>query len=153
MYFSRNVVSSGLKSPSKLEGSASGDAVLCGLVADINLDGKAELLLGTYGKELLVYRCKEEEKEHRWQLTSRHSVPHPVHGLLYHDVTGDGARELIILTPKGLHVFQVFMLTWTRVNQLLARGAHNKRVANVLLRSVFLYANMASLRIPCDTLS
>lgn len=87
----------------ELPSSASSDAVLCGMTADLDLDGSVEVLLGTYGRQLLVYKWDSNA----WDLRATRTLCHPVHSLHYLDVTGDGVRELLILTPKGLHVFQV----------------------------------------------
>ncbi|KAK3909313.1 KICSTOR complex protein kaptin [Frankliniella fusca] len=92
----------GLSNGMELPTSASGDAVLCGMTADLDLDGSVEVLLGTYGHQLLVYKWDSNS----WELRATRTLPHPVHSLHYLDVTGDGVRELLILTPKGLHVFQ-----------------------------------------------
>ena len=90
----------------ELPTSAAGDAVLCGITADVDLDGSVEILLGTFGRQLLVYKWESSA----WDLRATRTLPHPVHGLHHLDVTGDGVRELLILTPKGLHVFQVWKL-------------------------------------------
>lgn len=103
MYVSRNVKGQGLSNILELPSSASGDAVLCGIIADLDLDGVVEIVLGTYGRQLLVYKWHTNS----WDLKATRTLPHPVHSLHYLDVTGDAVRELLILTPKGLHVFQV----------------------------------------------
>ncbi|XP_031817506.1 KICSTOR complex protein kaptin [Sarcophilus harrisii] len=50
----RNVLSHGLQDQVLLPGSDQFDSVLCGLVTDVDLDGKPEILLGTYGQVGLV---------------------------------------------------------------------------------------------------
>lgn len=97
-----NVNLQGLTNGMELPSSASSDAVLCGMTADLDLDGSVEVLLGTYGRQLLVYKWDSNA----WDLRATRTLCHPVHSLHYLDVTGDGVRELLILTPKGLHVFQ-----------------------------------------------
>ncbi|XP_034232040.1 KICSTOR complex protein kaptin-like [Thrips palmi] len=97
-----NVNLLGLTNGMELPSSASSDAVLCGMTADLDLDGSVEVLLGTYGRQLLVYKWDSNA----WDLRATRTLCHPVHSLHYLDVTGDGVRELLILTPKGLHVFQ-----------------------------------------------
>lgn len=42
-----------------------------------------------------------------WKCVDRKSVPNPIHSLYYEDMTDDGISELIIVTSKGLHVYQV----------------------------------------------
>lgn len=34
------------------------DSIMCAVVADIDWDGVNEIILGTYGKKLLIYKCK-----------------------------------------------------------------------------------------------
>ena len=34
------------------------DSIMCGIVADIDWDGINEIILGTYGKRLLIYKCR-----------------------------------------------------------------------------------------------
>ena len=34
------------------------DSIMCGLVADVDWDGINEIILGTYGKRLLIYKCR-----------------------------------------------------------------------------------------------
>ena len=46
----RNVFQSGFSRPVLLPHSYSHDSVLCSLVADVDWDGRMELILGTYGK-------------------------------------------------------------------------------------------------------
>ncbi|XP_027701786.1 KICSTOR complex protein kaptin isoform X3 [Vombatus ursinus] len=50
----RNVLCHGLQDQVLLPGSDQFDSVLCGLVTDVDLDGKPEILLGTYGQVCLV---------------------------------------------------------------------------------------------------
>lgn len=34
------------------------DSIMCGIIADIDWDGVNEIILGTYGKRLLIYKCR-----------------------------------------------------------------------------------------------
>nr|KAG5688364.1 hypothetical protein BaRGS_032932 [Batillaria attramentaria] len=52
----RNVLSSGLSEVLWLPESDQYDVALCSLAADIEFDGQNEILVGTYGQELLVYK-------------------------------------------------------------------------------------------------
>ncbi|NXT54474.1 KPTN protein, partial [Pluvianellus socialis] len=52
----RDVLSEGLGSQLILPASDQYDSVLCALVSDVDFDGAAEILLGTYGQELLCYK-------------------------------------------------------------------------------------------------
>ncbi|XP_069042519.1 KICSTOR complex protein kaptin isoform X1 [Lepisosteus oculatus] len=108
----RDVLLRGLSDPAPLPDSEQFDAVLCALVTDVDFDGEAEMLLGTYGQELLCYKYILPERgrglgtEGRFQLVWRRSFQSPLLSLTYLDLTGDGLRELAILTLKGLHTLQ-----------------------------------------------
>ena len=51
-----NVASKGLNDMIVLEQSDQFDCVTCSRVRDIDCDGKKEILLGTYGQEMLIYK-------------------------------------------------------------------------------------------------
>lgn len=109
-------------------------------VYDIDFDGRKEILIGNstevmsiffsqflYSQfvlfqDVLLYKFK---KEKGWCLTDYRKVGVPILGLLNMDVNGDGIRELIVITMKGVHVFQ-----------------HNLNgVAQILERKAAIYAN------------
>lgn len=58
-----NVHHNEFKYESFLPSSDRFDSVLCAHVADINLDGTNELLLGTYGQQVLIYSIRKPETE------------------------------------------------------------------------------------------
>jgi len=97
-----NVIQNGLSVCSVLPGSEGYDCVTCGCVADIDMDGNNEIILGTYGQELLVYKCIDES----WTLLHTKLLSSPIHSLLYTDMMGDGVNELVVLTTKGLNILQ-----------------------------------------------
>ncbi|KAJ9582834.1 hypothetical protein L9F63_022793 [Diploptera punctata] len=103
-----DVVRQGLKNVFTLPESEHYDAVLCSTIADIDMDGRNEILLGTYGQEVLMYKYMEgtSEKTGKWVLKSQRSFANPIHSILYLDVTGDGVKEFVILTLRGVHVMQ-----------------------------------------------
>jgi len=88
-----------------LSGSESSDCVLCCCIADINMDGQNEILLGTYGQEVLIFALINDT----WELVSRKLFDAPVHFISYIDITNDGIKELIVLTQRGVHILQVFL--------------------------------------------
>ncbi len=55
---SRNVLRSGFEHSVVLPSSQSCDSVLCSVVADVNWDGRNEIILGTYGKVSYNWRDK-----------------------------------------------------------------------------------------------
>jgi hypothetical protein len=62
-----DVKTQGLQHPTNLPGSEKFDSVLCVRAMDVNFDGTAELLVGTYGQKLLGYeldvvRAEEDDE-------------------------------------------------------------------------------------------
>ncbi|XP_036380976.1 KICSTOR complex protein kaptin [Megalops cyprinoides] len=108
----RDVEVCGMSRPVCLPESDQFDSVLCALVTDIDFDGHKEVLLGTYGQELLCYKFQQPEKGQvlgaggQFQLVWRRSFKSPLLSITYLDLTRDGLRELTILTLKGLHILQ-----------------------------------------------
>ncbi|XP_040007191.1 KICSTOR complex protein kaptin [Xiphias gladius] len=101
----RDVQEFGLSRSMCLSESDQWDAVLCALVIDLDFDGQKEVLLGTYGQELLCYKFRPEGRG-QFQLQWRRSFKSPLLSIIYLDLTGDGLRELAVLTLKGLHILQ-----------------------------------------------
>lgn len=99
----RDVLRNDMEKDVNLPGSESSDCVLCSCIADVNMDGKNEILLGTYNQEVLVYTLADGT----WDLTERRLFDAPIHSMCYLDLTGDGMKELAVLTQRGVHVLQV----------------------------------------------
>ncbi|XP_033735939.1 KICSTOR complex protein kaptin-like [Pecten maximus] len=59
----RNIMTDGLDNSLYLPGSCSYDIPLCACVADIDFDGHNEILVGTYGQELLAYKLMQEDDQ------------------------------------------------------------------------------------------
>lgn len=85
-----------------LAGSEKHDVINCSIVCDVHMDQQATILLGTYGQELLAYRPENLS----WSLAWQRSFSHPILALDYCDVTGDGIRELVALTTRGVQILQ-----------------------------------------------
>uniref|UniRef100_A0A3P9LSC8 Kaptin (actin binding protein) n=1 Tax=Oryzias latipes TaxID=8090 RepID=A0A3P9LSC8_ORYLA len=103
----RDVQERGLSCSTCLSESDQWDAVLCALVIDLDFDGQKEVLLGTYGQELLCYKFQSTGSRHQqFQLQWRRSFKSPLLSITYLDLTGDGLKELAVLTLKGLHILQ-----------------------------------------------
>lgn len=104
----RDVHEHGLSRPVCLSESDQCDAVLCALVIDLDFDGQKELLLGTYGQELICYKFQPagSGQDGQFQLQWRRSFKSPLLSIIYLDLTGDGLKELAVLTLKGLHILQ-----------------------------------------------
>lgn len=104
----RDVERNGMSKPVCLTDSDQCDAVLCALLIDLDFDGQQEVLLGTYGQDLLCYKFQQPigATEGQFQLMWRRSFKSPLLSVIYLDLTGDGLKELAILTIKGLHILQ-----------------------------------------------
>ncbi|XP_059484563.1 KICSTOR complex protein kaptin isoform X2 [Neocloeon triangulifer] len=100
-----NVIKEGLGNFVGLQDSGNFDCALCSLVADIDMDGQPEILIGTYGQELLVYKHVSNE----WVLWDQMTLSSPIYSLLYIDMTSDGMKELVALTLKGVYIVQHFV--------------------------------------------
>ncbi|XP_064621395.1 KICSTOR complex protein kaptin-like [Lineus longissimus] len=123
----RDVLKSGLSDQMVLGESADYDSVLCSCITDIDFDGENEILLGTYGQELLVYKhhpkpptpqdCSPEaDKTPDTQMKSRlggqyyldwqRSFSYPLLAMNKLDITHDGLNEVAVVSLNGLHVLQ-----------------------------------------------
>ncbi|XP_068257341.1 KICSTOR complex protein kaptin isoform X3 [Nyctibius grandis] len=102
----RDVLTNGLGDQLVLPGSDQYDAVLCALVADVDFDGVGEILLGTYGQELLCYKLSPSPAGAAFALVWTRRFPSPLLSLRHRDLTADGLRELAVVCLRGLHVLQ-----------------------------------------------
>lgn len=105
-----------------LPGSNDYDVVTCICVADISMSAHNSVILGTYGKMVLCYSFIND----RWQCTWRRSMSAPVLSVRCEDVTGDGVREMVVVTSKGVQVLQpqldnVMKLTLDRLKKLVIK--------------------------------
>ncbi|KAH1007617.1 hypothetical protein HUJ04_004829 [Dendroctonus ponderosae] len=74
------------------------------IVADIDFDGQKEILLGTGSEEIILY--KRDIKENKWYLEEIKNLVAPILSMTYLDISGDGVKELIVSSMKGIHVLQ-----------------------------------------------
>ncbi|KAG8179394.1 hypothetical protein JTE90_011403 [Oedothorax gibbosus] len=107
----RDVLKNGLdlKHQKCLPRSNKYDVVSCGLVADIDMDGYNEILIGTFGQELLAYKWKAESEDidkGSYVLFHQQTFASQLLQMIYVDIMGDGIKEILILTNGGLHVMQ-----------------------------------------------
>ncbi|XP_039366816.1 KICSTOR complex protein kaptin [Mauremys reevesii] len=144
----RNVLTHGLADQLTLPASDQHDSVLCALVTDVDFDGAPEILLGTYGQELLCYKywssgatgagAAEAEGSSlpagEFHLLWKRSFPSPLLSMEYADLTCDGLCELAVVCLKGLHVLQhslkqTAQCLLERLRQEAARRASHSRVS------------------------
>lgn len=103
----RDILSRGFDAYATLPCSDQFDSVTCGCIADIDMDGENEVILGTYGQEVLVYKLERfPSGKEAYALLWQQTVSHPILSLRYLDIMGDGACELLVLSTKGLHILQ-----------------------------------------------
>lgn len=110
--FIRDILNNGMEDDIRLNGSETSDCILCSCIADINMDGQNEILLGTYGQEVLIFSFINST----WELVIRKLFDAPVHSICYMDITNDGIKELIVLTQRGVHILQVVILAHALIN-------------------------------------
>uniref|UniRef100_A0A1I8FZC0 Kaptin n=1 Tax=Macrostomum lignano TaxID=282301 RepID=A0A1I8FZC0_9PLAT len=77
-------------------------AFLC--VLDVDEDGEDEIVVGSFCQRIQIYKRQSETGE--YSLTFERLFNTPVQCVAHADVTGDGVRELLVLTVTGLHVLQ-----------------------------------------------
>lgn len=107
----RDLLGRGLRDQLLLPGSDQFDSVLCGLVTDVDLDGRPEVLVATYGQELLCYKygppeAESPEAEPGFHLLWQRSFCSPLLAMAHVDLTGDGLQELAVVSLKGVHILQ-----------------------------------------------
>ena len=127
-----NILDCGLAQSSLLPGSDLHDIVTSLCVADVEMRGRQSLILGTYGQQILCYDAGEDGSS-EWRLAWARSMSAPVLGVRCEDVTGDGVRERVVVTSRGVQVLQpqldtVKMVTIERLRTLVAKnqGQNNK---------------------------
>ncbi|CAG8512294.1 4926_t:CDS:10 [Ambispora leptoticha] len=102
----RFVDSRGIKYPVQLKECTQYDSVLCSHVMDVDWDGRNEILVGTYGREMLIYKQEENDNDPTFQLIWRRSFAHPIYRIDHLDLNQDGLEELVVTSQYGIHVFQ-----------------------------------------------
>jgi len=94
----------GLSKSKVLPSSDEFDVATCCTLADIDFDGHQEILIGTYGELVLVY--KEDNINEKWTLQWSKSFNNPIHNIFHLDLTGDGVRDLFLVTLKTVIILQ-----------------------------------------------
>ena len=103
-----NVFQDGLTNFAILPSSADYDVPTCCTIADLDFDGKNEIIIGTYGEMFLVYKAQKDEELNKecWNLVWEKSFNCPIHGIFDVDITQDGVKEILIITLKSVIVLQ-----------------------------------------------
>ena len=132
-----------LTDPVVLSGSDSQDCITSSCICDIDLDGKNEILLGTFGKACFICRVPiDNYKSNTIDGLSFVAETFPVcrvlslsasaYGILAFDFTNDGLDEIIIATTKGLHIYQLELNEVIKLieNRLEKKTNENENVSN-----------------------
>lgn len=79
------------------------DCILSVCACDVNGDGKMEILIGTYAKQLCVYK---DTGNNKYALQDTHKFQSPVFGTCAVDINKDGAKEVLVCCMFGLSILQ-----------------------------------------------
>ncbi|XP_074630148.1 KICSTOR complex protein kaptin-like isoform X1 [Acropora palmata] len=102
-----DVINQGFSNMVTLPESDDFDSVTCACIADVDWDGCDEIILGTYGQEILVYKCVVTSANNvDFTLIWRRSFANPLFAVEYLDLTNDGVKEIAVASLAGLHVLQ-----------------------------------------------
>eukprot|EP00002_Diphylleia_rotans_P015562 TRINITY_DN3013_c0_g1_i7.p2 TRINITY_DN3013_c0_g1~~TRINITY_DN3013_c0_g1_i7.p2 ORF type:complete len:114 (+),score=15.35 TRINITY_DN3013_c0_g1_i7:558-899(+) len=76
---------------------------------DINADGTHEIIIGTFARQLHIYKGKEDTTGEKIEFVLHSRIPMPDAPLCcqWTDVTGDGIKELVVSGIYGVSVYQV----------------------------------------------
>lgn len=100
----QDVLTYGLANYECLPRTNSGNIFSCCEIADIDFDGSYEILIANSAMEILMYKFYENKKE--WWLHEIKKLSSPIFSIKYSDLTGDGVKDLLVFSMKGLHVLQ-----------------------------------------------
>ena len=78
-------------------------ATTCTL-ADIDFDGQNEVLIGTFGEQFMVF--KEDQETRKWSMIFIRSLNDPIHKIYHIDLTGDGIKDVFLVTLKSVIILQ-----------------------------------------------
>lgn len=123
-----------LTDPVVLSGTDTQDCITSSCICDIDLDGKNEVLLGTFGKFCFICRVPMDNRQAKpvegltfvaetFPMCRALPLSASAYGILAVDLTNDGLDEVIIATTKGLHIYQLEM---SEVLKLVANRLENK---------------------------
>ncbi|KAI8986427.1 hypothetical protein BDB01DRAFT_785614 [Pilobolus umbonatus] len=100
----RSIETNGLNISRALPLSGNFDSVLCSHVMDVDWDGEKEILIGTYGRQVLIY--KQVAGSQVYTVLWRRQFAYPIYRITHLDLNRDGLDELIVTTMYGVHIFQ-----------------------------------------------
>ncbi|KAG2215170.1 hypothetical protein INT46_001446 [Mucor plumbeus] len=100
----RSIETDGLTTSNTLPLSGNFDSVLCSHVMDVDWDGEKEILIGTYGRQVLIY--KQVAGTQVYTVLWKRQFAYPIYRMTHLDLNRDGLDELIVTTMYGVHIFQ-----------------------------------------------
>lgn len=100
----RSIDTDGLSTSKTLPLSGNFDSVLCSHVMDVDWDGEKEILIGTYGRQVLIY--KQVAGTQVYTVLWKRQFAYPIYRMTHLDLNHDGLDELIVTTMYGVHIFQ-----------------------------------------------
>ncbi|SAM02589.1 hypothetical protein [Absidia glauca] len=104
----RSIQTDGLAQHRILPQSALYDSVLCSHAMDVDWDGEREIMIGTYGRQVLIY--KQVTGTQDYNVLWRRQFAYPIYRIVHFDLNCDGLDELLVTTMYGVHIFQPNML-------------------------------------------
>ncbi|CAH1110509.1 unnamed protein product [Psylliodes chrysocephalus] len=99
-----DILNYGLSNYSTLPRLDSTSILTCCEVTDIDFDGEKEILIGTSSEEIMMYK---RDSKKIWWLEEVKKVTAPILGIKCVDMTGDGVKDLVIFSMKGVQVLQL----------------------------------------------
>ncbi|RCH94757.1 hypothetical protein CU098_009881, partial [Rhizopus stolonifer] len=100
----QSIEKEGLDKSKTLPLSGNFDSVLCSHVMDVDWDGEKEILIGTYGRQVLIY--KQVAGTQIYTVLWKRQLAYPIYRLTHLDLNRDGLDELVVTTMYGVHIFQ-----------------------------------------------
>ncbi|KAL4210206.1 hypothetical protein AB4K20DRAFT_1969538 [Rhizopus microsporus] len=116
----RSIKTNGLSMSKPLPLSGNFDSVLCSHVMDVDWDGEKEILIGTYGRQVIIYKqgmFVQAYYRHAhpflkvtgtqfYTILWKRQFAYPIYRIVHLDLNRDGLDELIVTTMYGVHIFQ-----------------------------------------------
>ncbi|XP_060519052.1 KICSTOR complex protein kaptin-like [Cylas formicarius] len=100
----RDVLTYGLSDYATLPRHDNSTILTSCVVADIDFDDEKEILLGNSSEEIMLIKYDKGAKN--WFLEELKLIAAPVLCIKYIDLTGDGVKDLVVFSVKGIHVLQ-----------------------------------------------
>lgn len=137
------MLTNNLTDPIVLSGTDGQDCLTCCSIGDVDLDGKNEILLGTFGKACFICRVPLETFQsapidgltfaaESFPVCRVLPLSASAFGVIVTDWTNDGLNEIIVATTKGLHIYQ---LELSEVVKLVEERLKKKKIEATVINS------------------